>query len=224
MNQILRFDMNVPVEVALKYAGPGKHIEGRYGNRVMYTLADDRVMYAAPTVATQISDLGIQPGELFHICKQVKRQGMHRLIEWQVARLPSETETQLECELKESLAAAGAATETQPSEPNEANPQPPPASPESITPSGKSVTVAAVSVVNGSGNGNPASDTLSGNSQPAAATDPVCPQGSPALPPHKSPTPSIKQLRQWIPVIRSKRRSSNDQTRARAQDSNLSSI
>jgi hypothetical protein len=44
MTEILRFEMNVPAEVALKYAGPGKPIEGRYGNRVMYTLADNRVM------------------------------------------------------------------------------------------------------------------------------------------------------------------------------------
>jgi len=75
MIQILRFEMNVPAEVALKDAGPGKPIEGRYGNRVMYTLADDRVMYVAPIVASRIVDLGMQPGERFHVCKHVKKQG-----------------------------------------------------------------------------------------------------------------------------------------------------
>ena len=117
MIQILRFEMNVPAEVALKDAGPGKPIEGRYGNRVMYTLADDRVMYVAPIVASRISDLGIQPGELFHVCKQVKRQGTQRLIEWQVERLPSEAETQLERDLRESIAAVQpTAPPTQPTE------------------------------------------------------------------------------------------------------------
>ena len=72
---ILRFEMNVPAEVALKHAGPGKPIEGRYGTRVMYTLADNRVMYVAPIVATRITDLGIQPGELFQVCKLEKREG-----------------------------------------------------------------------------------------------------------------------------------------------------
>src|SRR5204863_8136118 len=108
MIQILRFEMNVPAEVALKEAGPGKPIEGRYGNRVMYTLTDERVMYVAPIVASRISDLGIQPGELFHVGKQVKKQGTQRLIEWQVERLPAESESQLERDLRDSLATAQA--------------------------------------------------------------------------------------------------------------------
>ena len=103
MTEILRFEMNVPAEVALKHAGPGKPIEGRYGNRVMYTLADNRVMYVAPIVASRITDLGIQPGEVFQVRKQVKRQGQRKLIEWEVQRLPSEPETQLEHELRESI-------------------------------------------------------------------------------------------------------------------------
>ena len=37
MTEILRFEMNVPAEVSLKHPGPGKPIEGRYGNRVMYS-------------------------------------------------------------------------------------------------------------------------------------------------------------------------------------------
>src|SRR5712691_6960475 len=97
--EILRFEMNVPAEVALKDAGPGKPSEGRYGNRVMYTLADDRVMYVAPIVASRITDLGIQPGEVFQVRKQVKRQGRRKLIEWQVQRLQPEPETPLEHEL-----------------------------------------------------------------------------------------------------------------------------
>ena len=116
MTEILRFEMNVPAEVALKYAGPGKPIEGRYGNRVMYTLADNRVMYVAPIVASRISDLGIQPGEPFQVCKQEKKQGQRKLIEWRVQCLESEPETQLEHQLRESIEVAQAAKGTQHSE------------------------------------------------------------------------------------------------------------
>jgi hypothetical protein len=92
MTKILHFELDVPAEVAL--AGPGITIEGRYGNRVMYTLADNRVMYVAPIVASRISKLEIQPGELFQVCKQEKREGQRKLIQWQVQRLPSDPETQ----------------------------------------------------------------------------------------------------------------------------------
>jgi hypothetical protein len=174
MTEILRFEMNVPAEVALKYAGPGKPIEGRYGNRVMYTLADNRVMYVAPIVANRISDLGIQPGEVFQVCKQEKKQGQRKVIEWQVQRLASEPETQLEQDLRESIEVAQAARATQPSEAlEEPNPQPPPAVPESdaaMPPiSGPVLPVAPVS--NGHVNGTaslPSKDVSS--SAPSAPT------------------------------------------------------
>jgi hypothetical protein len=185
MTEILRFEMNVPAEVALKDAGPGKPIEGRYGNRVMYTLADGRVMYVAPIVASRISDLAIQPGELFHVCKQVKKPGTQRLIGWQVERLPSESETQLERDLRESLAAAQATKTSQASEPNEeSSPQVEP-----TIPSDKSAT--AVPVANGSDNKSPASDRRNVNGAPPVVdTDCACVQGSPASPP-TIPAPSV---------------------------------
>jgi hypothetical protein len=123
MTAILNFEINVPSEVALKYAGPGKPTEGRYGNRVMYTLSDDRVMYVPPIVASKIFDLGVQAGEAFQVCKQLKRQGQRRFIDWQVQRL--ETETQLEHQLRESIELVEAAKLEPPSETAEANhPQP----------------------------------------------------------------------------------------------------
>jgi hypothetical protein len=189
MTKILRFEMNVPAEVAL--AGPGIAIEGRYGNRVMYTLTDNRAMYVAPIVASRISDLGIQPGERFQVCKQVKKQGSHRLIEWQVERLQSESETQLEHELCESIAAAQATKSIPPSVPNEeSNAQSPPASQEPITTSGKSLTPSVLPYPNGSGNGNAASATRSGNgASPVVATACVCDQECPA--PLTTPTPTV---------------------------------
>jgi len=190
MTEILHFEMNVPAEVALKYAGPGKPIEGRYGNRVMYTLADDRVMYVAPIVATQISDLGIQPGEPFQVCKHLKRQGQKRLIEWDVQRLASETETQLERELRESIAATQATQATQPSEPKEeSNPQLPPTAPEQTTPPGKPMIATIIPIVDSSANGNAVSATQNGNGEPpVVSTD--CAQEGPA-PPLKTPTSPV---------------------------------
>jgi hypothetical protein len=171
MTEILHFELNVPAEVAL--AGPGIAIEGRYGNRVMYTLADNRVMYVAPIVACRISDLGIEPGELFQVCKQERREGQRKLIEWQVQRLLSEPETQLEHELRESIKVAQAARGTQPSEAGgEPGPQPPPpaqaqepAVPQTTAPN---FTVAPPS--NGAGNGTASSAARNGNGQPACPT------------------------------------------------------
>ena len=171
MTEILRFEMNVPVEVALKYAGPGKPIEGRYGNRVMYTLVDNRVMYVAPIVASRISDLGIQPGEVFQVCKQQKKQGQRKLIEWEVQRLESEPETKLEQELRESIEVAQAAKIAQSSELSEKpGPQKPPATAEQAATPDPVPIPAVVAVPNGSSNGTGASAARNGNNSPAPTT------------------------------------------------------
>src|SRR5579863_6699180 len=67
-NEILRFNTNTPVELSLRW-DDGKRVEGRYGEQVMYTLDDDRVMYVPPVVAKQIRELGIRAREVFEICK-----------------------------------------------------------------------------------------------------------------------------------------------------------
>jgi hypothetical protein len=66
--EILRFDTNVPVEVALRFSD-GKHVEGRYGDQVMYSLEGDQIIYVPPVVEQRIQDLQIGKGELFEICK-----------------------------------------------------------------------------------------------------------------------------------------------------------
>jgi hypothetical protein len=78
------FQTNIPVEVALKY-GDGKDVTGQYGDQVLYTLTDGRVMYVPPIVRKQIEDLEIGRGELFTITKAEKKNGTRRTIEWQVA-------------------------------------------------------------------------------------------------------------------------------------------
>ena len=86
MSEILRFNVNVPAEVALRY-GEGKRVQGRYGEQVMYTLVDDRVMYVPICVADRIGELEIRPGQSFEICKAEVRDGNRKWIEWFVRRL-----------------------------------------------------------------------------------------------------------------------------------------
>ena len=84
MNDKVQFQTNVPVEVALKY-NDGKEVNGQYGDQVLYTLADGRVMYVPPIVKRKIDELGIGRGELFTITKAEKKNGTRRTIEWLVA-------------------------------------------------------------------------------------------------------------------------------------------
>jgi hypothetical protein len=85
-NGILRFNTNTPVELALRW-DDGKRVDGRYGEQVMYTLDDDRVMYVPPVVAQRIRELGIRAREAFEICKAELREDNRRWIEWRVRRI-----------------------------------------------------------------------------------------------------------------------------------------
>jgi hypothetical protein len=83
---ILRFEANTPVEIALKYDG-GRDVDGRYGPQVLYTLADGRLMYLEPKTARRIDELKITAGELFSICKREVKNGQKSAIQWEVTRL-----------------------------------------------------------------------------------------------------------------------------------------
>jgi hypothetical protein len=170
MTEILRFEMNVPAEVALKNPGPGKPIEGRYGNRVMFTLADDRVMYVAPIVASQITDLGIQPGERFQVRKHLKKQGTRRLIEWDVQRVGHEPETQLERDLRESIPVAQTAKAGPPSEvTGESDPQSPRLEPSSLP--NPATSPGTISASTDSSDGNTSVVPQNGNSHLVTALE-----------------------------------------------------
>ena len=80
MREKIAFQTNVPVTVALAYAD-GVQVEGRFGDQIMYTLADERVMYVPPVVRTKLVELGIQPREPFIICKAERKEGNRRFIE-----------------------------------------------------------------------------------------------------------------------------------------------
>ena len=66
---IVKFAPNVPVEVALKFALPGRIISTQNGERMMYTLADDRVMFLDLGVAKKVNDLGVNLREKFFVCR-----------------------------------------------------------------------------------------------------------------------------------------------------------
>ena len=83
---ILPFHLNVPTEVILERP-EGTLVQGRYGDRVMFSLADGRVMYVPPFVATKIQAEGAVAGERFELCKNQVRKGSRRAIEWIVRRL-----------------------------------------------------------------------------------------------------------------------------------------
>ena len=84
MSEKVQFQTNVPIDVALKY-NDGKEVTGQYGDQVLYTLTDGRVMYVPPIVKKKIDELGIGRGELFTITKAEKKNGTRRTIEWVVA-------------------------------------------------------------------------------------------------------------------------------------------
>jgi hypothetical protein len=120
MPTILRFEANVPVEVALQNES-GITVAGRYSDRVMFTLEDDRRMFVAPFVAHRISELGIRAGEPFKICKRHLKNGRSKTVDWLVERLDADGETQLERDLRASIDLANSRNET-------STPAPPPTS------------------------------------------------------------------------------------------------
>jgi len=83
--KMVRFTPNMPVEIALQCTD-GVRIEGRYGDRVKYTLTDDRTMYVDPSVAEQIKELKVQPGEVFQVCKCEDKIGNRKTVFWLVRR------------------------------------------------------------------------------------------------------------------------------------------
>jgi hypothetical protein len=89
MKDVVRFAVDTPVEVTLRFE-TGKHVEGRYGDQVMYSLVDNRVMYVPPYVEQRIRELAIGTGEPVLLCKQAKTDGNRKWVEWSVRRAPQQ--------------------------------------------------------------------------------------------------------------------------------------
>ena len=60
MREKIAFQTNAPVTVALAY-GDGLQVEGRFGDQIMYTLTDERVMYVPPVVRSKLVELVTSP-------------------------------------------------------------------------------------------------------------------------------------------------------------------
>jgi len=75
MAEVIKFEWDQPVEVALRFTEPkvfGSNFPGG-DDRHMFSTTDGRVMYLDPLTAAKVKSLGVEPGELFSICK--RKQG-----------------------------------------------------------------------------------------------------------------------------------------------------
>ena len=86
--QKIKFQTNITVEAALKFA-EGKLCDSQFGDpQYMFTTIDDRVFFVAEKIAQKIHGLRLQPQEPFEICKKEVDYGNGRKgIEWQVAKV-----------------------------------------------------------------------------------------------------------------------------------------
>lgn len=83
LSDTVKFEKNIPVRVSLKYDKP-RIVNGRWGDRAMFTLTDGRVMFVDPDVAESIRTIGIQPGQEFIVCQR----SANGRTEWEVSKLP----------------------------------------------------------------------------------------------------------------------------------------
>ena len=83
MKERVVFEANVPVTATLAYAD-GLNVQGRFGDQVMYSLTDGRVMYVPPLVRDKLVELGIRQNEPFAICRAERREGNRRFVDWVV--------------------------------------------------------------------------------------------------------------------------------------------
>ena len=86
MADIIKFEFDQPVEVALRFPEPKIFASNFAGgdDRHMYSTTDGRVMYVTPLTSARIKALTLAQGELFWICK--RKDG--RLTEFAVSREP----------------------------------------------------------------------------------------------------------------------------------------
>jgi hypothetical protein len=84
MSDVIKFEFDQPVEVALRYAEPKVFASQFPGgdDRHMYSTTDGRVMYVTPLTSARIKALQLAQAECFWICK--RKAG--RLTEFAVSR------------------------------------------------------------------------------------------------------------------------------------------
>jgi hypothetical protein len=94
MKEIVKFPVNTPVEVTLE-CETGIHVNDRYGDQVMYSLTDDRVMYVPPYVEQRFQELAVGAGEPLVLCKRQTDEGSRNRTEWSVKRAPQQPDPSL---------------------------------------------------------------------------------------------------------------------------------
>lgn len=86
--EIVEFPPNVPITVSMRYAQP-KLVSGQYGERFMYTTADNRIFFLDAPVAARITELGINVRENFSITKRSSGKAGEP-VSWEISRIPGE--------------------------------------------------------------------------------------------------------------------------------------
>src|SRR3974377_1196843 len=94
MKERVVFEANVPVTATLAYSD-GLNVQGRFGDQVIYSLTDGRVMYVPPIVRDKLVELGIRQHEPFAICRAERREGNRRFVDWVVQSAGSEAPPQI---------------------------------------------------------------------------------------------------------------------------------
>jgi hypothetical protein len=69
LRDVIEFLPNTPVQLAIKYPQP-KIVQGRFGERAMFSLIDGRVAFVDLAVAEQIVGAAVRTGEPFWVCKK----------------------------------------------------------------------------------------------------------------------------------------------------------
>lgn len=82
----VEFEKNRPVDLALKFPD-GKSVTGDYGESVMFSTTDGRVMFLAPYVANKLRQLQLKPEEPFRVEKAEVTNGGKKAVEWRFQRL-----------------------------------------------------------------------------------------------------------------------------------------
>jgi len=79
MSDTVKFEPNVPMELALVY-GQGKIVESNFGNRVMFSLVGGKVMFLDLSTAQKITELGVKARQSFFLCRYKEKRG--QLDQW----------------------------------------------------------------------------------------------------------------------------------------------
>jgi len=85
---VVEFAPNVPVTVALKY-NQGRRCNSQYGERMMYSTTDGRVMFLDIETAAQVEALGINVGESFSVTRKWSDLADSPAT-WEISRIPGE--------------------------------------------------------------------------------------------------------------------------------------